>query len=131
MQYLKDMFKWLKRLFSKDSNSVTDNLIEETRYIQSDSEISNRKLTLTGESVNKFIAQRLRLLCDENSLPEYKNIQKFILKHYDEVYPQVQVDVVLVEIEPTKELLSLAKTWNLLGYKCSDINFSTYMKSLL
>lgn len=125
------MFKWLKRLFSKDSNSVTDNLIEETRYIQSDSEISNRKLTLTGESVNKFIAQRLRLLCDENSLPEYKNIQKFILKHYDEVYPQVQVDVVLVEIEPTKELLSLAKTWNLLGYKCSDINFSTYMKSLL
>lgn len=125
------MFKWLKRLFSKDSNSVTNNLIEETRYIQSDSEISNRKLTLTGESVNKFIAQRLRLLCDENSLPEYKNIQKFILKHYDEVYPQVQVDVVLVEIEPTKELLSLAKTWNLLGYKCSDINFSTYMKSLL
>lgn len=125
------MFKWLKRLFSKDSNSVTDNLIEETRYIQSDSEISNRKLTLTGESVNKFIAQRLRLLCDENSLPEYKNIQRFILKHYDEVYPQVQVDVVLVEIEPTKELLSLAKTWNLLGYKCSDINFSTYMKSLL
>lgn len=125
------MFKWLKRLFSKDSNSVTDNLIEETRYIQSDSEISNRKLTLTGESVNKFIAQRLRLLCDENSLPEYKNIQKFILKHYDEVYPQVQVDVVLVEIEPTKELISLAKTWNLLGYKCSDINFSTYMKSLL
>lgn len=125
------MFKWLKRLFSKDSNSVTDNLIEETRYIQSDSEISNRKLTLTGESVNKFIAQRLRLLCDENSLPEYKNIQKFILKHYDEVYPQVQVDVVLVEIEPTKELISLAKTWNLLGYKCSDVNFSTYMKSLL
>lgn len=125
------MFKWLKRLFSKDSNSVTNNLIEETRYIQSDSEISNRKLTLTGESVNKFIAQRLRLLCNENSLPEYKNIQKFILKHYDEVYPQVQVDVVLVEIEPTKELLSLAKTWNLLGYKCSDINFSTYMKSLL
>lgn len=125
------MFKWLKRLFSKDSNSVTDNLIEETRYIQSDSEISNRKLTLTGESVNKFIAQRLRLLCDENSLPEYNNIQKFILKHYDEVYPQVQVDVVLVEIEPTKELISLAKTWNLLGYKCSDVNFSTYMKSLL
>lgn len=125
------MFKWLKRLFSKDSNSVTNNLIEETRYIQSDSEISNRKLTLTGESVNKFIAQRLRLLCDENSLPEYKNIQKFILKHYDEVYPQVQVDVVLVEIEPTKELISLAKTWNLLGYKCSDVNFSTYMKSLL
>lgn len=125
------MFKWLKRLFSKDSNSVTDNLIEETRYIQSDSEISNRKLTLTGESVNKFIAQRLRLLCDENSLPEYINIQKFILKHYDEVYPQVQVDVVLVEIEPTKELISLAKTWNLLGYKCSDVNFSTYMKSLL
>lgn len=125
------MFKWLKRLFSKDSNSVTDNLIEETRYIQSDSEISNRKLTLTGESVNKFIAQRLRLLCDENSLPEYKNIQKFILKHYDEVYPQVQVDIVLVEIEPTKELISLAKTWNLLGYKCSDVNFSTYMKSLL
>lgn len=125
------MFKWLKRLFSKDSNSVTDNLIEETRYIQSDSEISNRKLTLTGESVNKFIAQRLRLLCDENSLPEYKNIQKFILKHYDEVYPQVQVDVVLVEIEPTKELISLAKTWNLLGYKCSDVNFSIYMKSLL
>ena len=125
------MFKWLKRLFSKDSNSVTDNLIEDTRYIQSDSEISNRKLTLTGESVNKFIAQRLRSLCEDNSLPEYKNIQKFILKHYDEVYPQVQVDVVLVEIEPTKELISLAKTWNLLGYKCSDINFSTYMKSLL
>lgn len=121
------MFNWIRKLFSK---TRSEKLCEETRLLTYEApEVKVIKLHLVEEAANNYIAWKMNYLILDGKLKKYKNISKFITE-YRKIGVEYGRDVV-AELEPTKEMISLAKTWNLLQYKCENKEFDRYMKSLL
>lgn len=94
---------WLKRLFCK----------KETRVLYWD-----------DSKKNAILANRLSYAVANGGLKEYKNVLAFIDKYSNESIQDRDITVKFT----TPEIERLKVTWNILQYKCKDVDLIEFMK---